>query len=92
MRSYSPVVEVHWDSVVLESLGSKRCTRELAVVREALGELGYGGQLHAQRQLRQQLVSTGTRNCTPKHLMEAVREGYRSVTDGPFRMQECLVQ
>ena len=87
-----------WESVVIESV---RClpTGSTFILRQALAELGFmlppphvarcSGRLH---RLRQQMVCTSTRRCTPRQLMQAVRDGYRSGKDGPFQVQGCQVQ
>ena len=87
-----------WESVVIESV---RClpTGSTLILRQALAELGFmlppphvarcSGRL---QRLRQQMVSTSTRRCTPRQLMKAVRDGYRPGTDGPFKVKGCQVQ
>ncbi len=96
-RTLSPT-SAEWESVVIESV---RClpTGSTFILRQALAELGFmlppphvarcSGRLH---RLRQQMVSTSTRRCTPRQLMQAVRDGYRSGKDGPFQVQGCQVQ
>jgi hypothetical protein len=87
-----------WESVVIESV---RClpTGSTLILRQALVELGFmlppPSALSCSRRLhrlREQMVSTSTRRCTPRQFMKAVRDGYRSGTDGPFKVKGCQAQ
>lgn len=55
-------------------------------------EVPCHSQTRRDHLLQQQLVSDGTRSCSPKALMEAVGNGYRDRAGGPFYLHGCQLK
>ena len=83
--------------VALAELGHLERQDAAAMMRHS-GATVYAHEVpcHSQTRrdhlLQQQLVSDGTRSCSPKALMEAVGNGYRDRAGGPFHMDGCQIK
>ena len=92
-------VEIEWESLIIESVRCSSQHDSILLLKAALAELGFSRPPHRADCsgrldiLKSQLASTGEHQCSPPHLMQAVRNnGFRSGTDKPFQIEGCRVK